>query len=203
MDINDFKFDVKAAAEHLAKSGHTIPHTLMMEAMSKSFGARNWSNLRHYFAGGAETKAAVAPALEVEPEWSVDMGMMSDTQYTRKGGECCPACGASDVEASGIDADGPQATEDNKCFACFATWTSHYRITGYSGLSGSTAIRPDVVQDLFDDVVAREEKHGFKVSFQDAAMDALHSTNELLGLEATDAELSAACEKLTTGRCPF
>lgn len=130
MNTRKFKDSTKAAATYLAEQGIDVPHTRLLEALSRAFGERNWSTLSAQLQELKAPTATPAPG-EPAPEWDISQGPMSEAQYTAKGGNCCPFCGSRNLEADSIQADGPNVWDNAKCNDCRAIWSSAYSLTGY------------------------------------------------------------------------
>ena len=203
METTQFKDNVKTAAAYLERAGINVPHTQLLEAISKAFGERNWSTMR------ALLENPPAPASVVEEEasaaevlnWTPAQGLMPEELFVRHGGERCPVCGSNNIEADGIQADGPDAWEENKCHSptCGSTWTTNYDITGYAGVNlGKNAppYRQDVIDELVEDVKRKAHKYEFSVHSEDEARDLVETSAEHLGIEPNDDEIALAVEAL-------
>jgi hypothetical protein len=140
METRNFKDSTKAAATYLAEQGIDVPHTRLLEALSRAFGERNWSTLSAQLRK-LETPSASAPA-EAVPAWDISQGPMSDAQYLACGGNRCPFCGSTDLDVDKIDMDGPHGSEKTTCEDCTATWTSAYQLTGYFDGEAGVAHKP-------------------------------------------------------------
>jgi hypothetical protein len=70
MELREFKDDIKTVAEYLARAGHEVPHTLVLEAFSRGFGERNWSTMREALAHGgmARDRRATSAPVDVSPQ---------------------------------------------------------------------------------------------------------------------------------------
>lgn len=60
--------------------------------------------------------------------------LMTQKQFTDKGGQYCPVCGSSDIMCNGMEQDYGDMFQDMNCEACGAVWTETYSLTGYMGL---------------------------------------------------------------------
>jgi hypothetical protein len=56
---------------------------------------------------------------------------MTDQEYIYKGGNACPFCRSTDVEAGSIDIDGATCIQEVWCSECEEGWTDIYKLTGY------------------------------------------------------------------------
>lgn len=61
MQTRQFKENVKGAATYLQQQGFDVPHTQLLEAISRGFGERNWSTMRALLEAN-EPPAATAEA---------------------------------------------------------------------------------------------------------------------------------------------
>jgi len=77
MDTREFKEKVKAAATYLATNGVDVPHTRLLEAISRAFGERNWSTMRALLERAepavAGKSAAPAPLVLEEPPFQTTL----------------------------------------------------------------------------------------------------------------------------------
>lgn len=124
MDNRNFKENVKTAAVYLAEHGVEVSHTRLLEAFSRAFGKRNWSTLSAQLKPGSKSNCVV--------EWDPTMGPMSEAVYSAHGGNRCPFCGGTNLDAEEVQADGPHAWGETTCNDCNSTWNSDYSLTGYS-----------------------------------------------------------------------
>lgn len=209
METAAFKDNVKRAAAYLEASGHKVGHAKLLEAISQAFGERNWSTMRALLENPPSVTVPKGESAGADEAWIDGDGLMPEKEYVRTGGCKCPACGCTDVESSGLDADGPDATEEVWCNACHAQWTGHFTVSGYSGLqlgsvdpiaavAEAVALqrRQEVIDSLVEDVRDRSREYGFSVVGFGQAQEAVENSNELLGLEASEAECSAAVATL-------
>lgn len=130
MDIRNFKDNAKTAAAYLYEHGIEVPHTRLLEALSRAFGERNWSTLRSQLdklGDVPQTDADSAPT----PLWSQAQGPMTDAQFLQDGGNRCPFCGSRDIDAGDVEADGAQAWDQTECNTCGSNWSSAFRLCGY------------------------------------------------------------------------
>ncbi len=59
---------------------------------------------------------------------------LSDAEYVAKQGQCCPACGQSEIEGGSVPIEGTTAVQTVTCNSCDAEWTDVYRLQGYTDL---------------------------------------------------------------------
>lgn len=144
MDTRNFKDSTKAAAAYLAEQGIDVPHTRLLEALSRAFGERNWSTLSAQLQELKSPKQpAPAQAAPDVPAWDPSQGPMSEAQYVAHRGCRCPYCGSKEVSADSVDADGDTAWDENTCGTCRSTWKSSYQLSGYfEGETGKPAVPP-------------------------------------------------------------
>lgn len=197
MEIREFKEGTKQAAAYLAAAGIEVPHTQLLEALSRAFGHRNWSTMR---ATAADTAAA-----EKRGVWAPGAEPMPQDLFAQEGGARCPVCGSHSVESLSLEADGPDAWDESTCSDCGSSWNCSYRLTGYfdldlgEGIEASSqvdATREHVVETLVDDVRARAAKYGFSYSGQRQAERLARESADVLDLDATDAEVLEAASRL-------
>jgi hypothetical protein len=62
METRQFKENVKGAASYLQQQGFDVPHTQLLEAISRSFGERNWSTMRALLEAGPQSVAEPFPS---------------------------------------------------------------------------------------------------------------------------------------------
>jgi hypothetical protein len=218
MEHRQFKETAQVAATYLAEHGIEVPHTRMLEAISRAFGERNWSTL------SAQLKAAKSPGAAPGQAWDPDAGPMTQAQYVERGGACCPFCGSDNVEADGPQADGPLTWDDNTCHECAADWKSSYSLTGFfaaqngetdaqapdcptpscaqgpqevqPNLDKADSYREETVDDLVDDVMTRARRHQFSHYSYFVALSLARESNEQLDADATERELQEAAMRL-------
>lgn len=132
MDIRDFKNDAKRAAEYLADQGIEVPHTRLLEALSRAFGARNWSTLRDRLRGLPTVDGASDITQSGDtPAWHPSQGLMPTELFVKHGGARCPVCGSDDVEGDTVQADGANAWDESRCNHCGSTWNTGYTVNCY------------------------------------------------------------------------
>ena len=61
----------------------------------------------------------------------VELPSLANDEYLRASGNKCPACGGSDVEARGLEAEGLEALSNVQCNKCNANWNDAHKLTGY------------------------------------------------------------------------
>jgi len=203
METKQFKENVRSAAEYLAQAGHDVPHTRLLEAITRVFGERNWSTMRALLEGqapAAPTAEQASPETNVPVTWKPEFGPMPDALFVRHGGNRCPVCESTDLESDAPEADGPTAHDDTKCEECGSTWSTDYVVMGYSNLwvgpNAPKSVRSEVVDALVEDVRDKARKHHFSVHTLTEARDLVSETNDLFDYEATDMELDAAAAQL-------
>lgn len=59
-----------------------------------------------------------------------------EQQYLAGGGNCCPACGSSELDAGTLQSDGLRAWRNVECEDCGASWDEHFKMTGISDADG-------------------------------------------------------------------
>ncbi len=132
MDIRALKNDAKRAADYLAEQGIEVPHTRLLEALSRAFGARNWSTLREQLRKvPAEADAPKTDTEASAPAWDPSTGLMPAELFVRYGGSRCPVCGSDDVEGDTVQADGANAWDESRCNHCGSTWNTGYTVNCY------------------------------------------------------------------------
>lgn len=73
MQTRQFKENVKGAAVYLQQQGFDVPHTQLLEAISRGFGERNWSTMRALLESNkALTTADVAAGALDDVDMSAD-----------------------------------------------------------------------------------------------------------------------------------
>lgn len=130
MDTRDLKTSVKSAAGYLAEHGFDVPHTRLLEAMSRALGERNWATLRARLEAPA-VGATANPATPAVADWAPGQEPMTDAQFVRYGGSRCPFCGGHELESAEVEADGPNAWDETSCSDCGSTWSTAYKVCGY------------------------------------------------------------------------
>jgi transposase-like protein len=56
---------------------------------------------------------------------------LTDEQYVKKGGNCCPFCRSTNIEGEGVDVNEGGASQECTCQDCNASWYDHYDLKGY------------------------------------------------------------------------
>jgi hypothetical protein len=56
---------------------------------------------------------------------------MTSAEYVEAGGSHCPFCRGADLDASPVDADGPDAYGAVDCMSCGKAWVDHYRLADF------------------------------------------------------------------------
>ena len=199
METTQFKDNVKNAAAYLERAGIKVPHTQLLEAISKAFGERNWSTMRALLENPPEPVAAVQD--EPQKDWDpAKDGPMSDATFLSQGGNRCPFCGSTEIDSDAPEADGPDAWDETTCDACGSSWNTDYSITGYSnaraGKKVAVPYRQDVIDELVEDVRHKARKYEFSVHTEDEARDLVETAAERLGIEPNDDEIALAVEAL-------
>lgn len=143
MDIRNFKDNAKTAAAYLAEHGIDVSHTRLLEALSRAFGERNWSTL-HAQLGKLKDSPQGAPKAADAVDWEPSQGPMTEAQYVRYGGNRCPFCGSSELEAGDVEADGAEAWDRTDCMSCCSSWSSAFKLSGYfNARKGDGAPEPE------------------------------------------------------------
>lgn len=200
METSQFKDNVKNAAEYLERAGLKVPHTQLLEAISRAFGERNWSTMRALL----ENPPTPAPSSAAEPEeedfstWDPKQGPMPDGLFVKHGGNCCPVCGGRDLDSDAPDADGPDAWDETECENCGSTYNTDYTITGYRliKLGSGAPMREDVINDIVEDVQWRARKHEYSIHSEDNAQELASESSDQLGVGASAQEIAEAAKRL-------
>lgn len=58
------------------------------------------------------------------------MTTMTDTEYIKAEGACCPLCRSSNISTCG-PFDGEGGSQDVTCFDCGKIWRDNYKLIGY------------------------------------------------------------------------
>lgn len=61
---------------------------------------------------------------------------LTNKQYVKKGGNCCPFCGSTNIEGEGVDVQEGSAQQEVTCQDCFASWFDEYNLVGYTIING-------------------------------------------------------------------
>lgn len=77
---------------------------------------------------------AAAELLNPSGNVAADGEHLSDAEYVAAKGLRCPVCGCEQIEGDSTDMGGGSATQEMSCTDCGASWTDHYRLTGYGDL---------------------------------------------------------------------
>lgn len=198
METTQFKDNVKNAAAYLERAGIKVPHTQLLEAISKAFGERNWSTMRALLENPPEPVAAAQD--EPQKDWDpAKHGLMPQSQFVQCGGGRCPVCRSKEINSDAPQADGSDAWDETTCEDCRSSWNTDYIITGYSNLQhGSNA--PDHREELIDELVEhvrhRAAKYEFALHTEDQAEEAVRNSADALGYEPNDDEIALAVEAL-------
>lgn len=72
------------------------------------------------------------------PSFDVDLKapLTHEQKYLASGGNCCPACGGSELDTGTLQSDGLQAWRTVECEGCGASWDDVYKLTGISDADG-------------------------------------------------------------------
>lgn len=189
MNTKEIKHNVKNAAEHLAKHGIEVPHTLLLEALARAIGQRNWGVLRSRLERMGESLPAEDSQAQPAQAWSPEMGPMTDAEFTAHGGNRCPFCGSHDVEGEDLEADGACAWDSCRCLACEATWSTAYSVTGYFDAAPGKGV-PQEEPELFDeqDVVILTRLCGASLKYKAYAWRARAAHRILSGVSPNNPE---------------
>lgn len=152
METRELKNSVKTASGYLAEHGIDVPHTRLLEALSRALGERNWSTLKarldtpyvHPESGRTadelwlETGKLRSQLADIKadsnakvPEYDATQGPMSEAQFVHYRGKRCPFCGGTHLESDGVEADGEDSWDHTKCLDCGSTWNTAYIVSGY------------------------------------------------------------------------
>lgn len=63
-----------------------------------------------------------------------DKTFLTDAQYVKSRGHCCPNCNGNNVSAREHDFNSGTATQDVVCDDCNAEWVDVYNLIGYCDL---------------------------------------------------------------------
>ena len=67
---------------------------------------------------------------------------MSDSEYVRQGGLCCPHCKSKVIEATCAPVvETREAWQDVVCCACGRTWKDRYDLVGYEDLAETVSAK--------------------------------------------------------------
>jgi len=80
MQTRQFKENVKGAAAYLQQQGFDVPHTQLLEAISRGFGERNWSTMRALLETSQQPAEATAD-VEVSLPLSAVADLLSKDIY--------------------------------------------------------------------------------------------------------------------------
>lgn len=61
-----------------------------------------------------------------------DKAPLTDAQYIKKGGGCCPFCRSTNIDGEGVDVGESSASQECTCHDCNASWYDLYNLDGYS-----------------------------------------------------------------------
>ena len=176
-DINFIKAKATAAAEFLAGHGIEVQHTVILEMLSRLEGHRN-------------PQGAV-------PQWSPEMGTMTDAQYLVRRADCCPSCGSCDIAGGRLESENSSAWRKVKCEECRAEWVNTYKMTGYAEFEGG--INLESVKSVVEDVKRRVTKDGLSIDSEAKAREAVEeSWGELIGGQPIEVERKIAVMQLTS-----
>ena len=134
METNQFKDNVTTASLYLERAGINVPHTQLLEAISKAFGERNWSTLRARLETTPATPSKESLSRQLET-WDFTKGPLPENLFVHGAGNYCPCCGGRDVESEAVQADGPMTWDESRCEGCGSTWSVAYGISGYFRLN--------------------------------------------------------------------
>lgn len=57
---------------------------------------------------------------------------LTDKNYVKKGGACCPLCLGNQIEGQSIEVDGAVAWQEVSCLDCGGEWQDIYKLAGYN-----------------------------------------------------------------------
>jgi len=81
MQTRQFKENVKSAASYLQEQGFDVPHTQLLEAISRGFGERNWSTMRAMLESTPRPTSAGAEEESPPPPLSAVAALLSKDIY--------------------------------------------------------------------------------------------------------------------------
>ena len=60
---------------------------------------------------------------------------ITEKEYKRRGGQCCPVCRVvNEAEGGPLEVQGSLVYQEMNCLSCGATWADWYKIDGYNEL---------------------------------------------------------------------
>lgn len=124
MQTRQFKDNVKSAAAYLQQQGFNVPHTQLLEAISRSFGERNWSTMRALLES-PPVSAPAEPQPLAEPQLSeVAARICKDIAQQCWDGifGICSRLQAESMLAETAARIAPEATADELAEALRALW---------------------------------------------------------------------------------
>ena len=140
--------------------------------------------------------SVVAAANADAANWSVSAGAMTEAQYVKRSGLCCPSCGSNDISANDLDTEGTSAWQQVSCNDCFAEWRDDFTLTGYSDLEGG--INLGNIESVVEDVKDRAKKYEFHVDDEEQARDCIEGSANALNITLSEAETKLAVDRLTS-----
>ncbi len=160
----------KAFGNSLNQRGHKVSHSVLLHALASSLGAQNWHVLK-----AREATAPQGCEQSKGPELQRILKAAQEVLDSADGEGCSPDLTVVDARAI--------KRLDNA-------------VKGIDGADEDDELREDVVEELVLDVRRRMRRHGFSVDGGEQAQELVAESNEVLGLEATEAELFEAALRL-------
>lgn len=105
METREFKEGAKRAASYLSQAGFNVPHTLILESLSRAFGARNWSTLSAQLESLQSSKPLPSPKLVAISRYvrEVPEGLLTACEF---GGDASEHLKAFTTLCQGFEEDG-------------------------------------------------------------------------------------------------
>jgi DNA-binding FadR family transcriptional regulator len=125
MQTRQFKENVKGAAAYLQQQGFDVPHTQLLEAISRGFGERNWSTMRALLETSQQQTAATAEAEAPPPPLSAVADMLSKDIYQQMWDGVFGMCSREQAESMLAETAArlaPNATQEELAETLNAIW---------------------------------------------------------------------------------
>lgn len=125
METRQFKENVKSAAGFLQQQGFQVPHTQLLEAISRAFGERNWSTMRALLEVGPSRAAESTPEDKPAPPLSPAAALICNAIWQDMWDSVYGICSRMQAEIMVKEAAAkvaPDATEAEKAEALAELW---------------------------------------------------------------------------------
>lgn len=120
-------------SQRLQTAEREVTSSVILEIIAEANGYRNW----HTYQAASENNGKASPPPVARPKapkvapWSPLHGPMTDAQYVKTKGLCCPVCGSAELEGDSIEIENGTANQEVSCSVCDSTWVDRYNLASW------------------------------------------------------------------------